>query len=228
MNDRGQYGNARRRSSYAYTRGVYGSPYVGLTLWHSPQDKVDELDRLGTEIGQLKNHIWQQLGWTTARPLLNQKDPRYGWYHGTFLPTYNGFLEFRDQQLETELGTAAGVARRAATSWDTYENWAERIAKLRPAAEEAGFSFAGLPPPTAPPKSVADLAEKTTSDIYGGAKAGIGDVWNIAKYGLWGLLGLGTIVALSSVASNLKKGQDPAQKWAEYAGRGAATAGKML
>jgi hypothetical protein len=183
-------------------RGTYG-PRVGLTLFHSPDDKRRELARLGTEIAQVKNLIWSQLGWTIAHPVLNQADPRYAWYHSVFLPTYNEFLEFRDQQLENELGPTSGAARRLVTSWDEYEAWGTRIINLKQAAETAGFAFA-LPVPTTPPRSIWDVGEGAASDIYGGTKKALGDVWDIAKYGLLAVLGVGGVYAVHEIIKKSK------------------------
>jgi hypothetical protein len=184
-------------------RGTYG-PRVGITGFHSPDDKRRELARLGTEIGQIKNLIWSQLGWTVAHPVLNQADPRYAWYHGAFLPTYNEFLEFRDQQLESELGPTSGAARRLVTSWDEYEAWGNRILSLGLAATTAGFSLGSLPTPTARPKSVFDIGEGAASDIYGGAKKALGDVWDIAKYGLLAVLGVGGVYVVHEIIKKSK------------------------
>lgn len=44
---------------------------------------------------------------------------------------------------------------------------------------------------------------------------GASDVWAIIKFGAWAVLGVGTVVALSSVVQNLRSGQDPAAKYME-------------
>jgi hypothetical protein len=42
-------------------------------------------------------------------------------------------------------------------------------------------------------------------------------VWSIAKWGVIGALAIGGVIALSSVASNLRSGHDPAEKYMELA-----------
>jgi hypothetical protein len=56
---------------------------------------------------------------------------------------------------------------------------------------------------------------------------GASDVWAILKFGAWAVLGVGTVVALSSVVQNLRSGQDPAAKYMELFRARRAHAGPM-
>jgi len=54
------------------------------------------------------------------------------------------------------------------------------------------------------------------AEVQKGALAtGASDVWSILKFGAWAVLGVGTVVALSSVVQNLRSGRDPAAKYVE-------------
>lgn len=142
-------------------------------------------------------------------------DPKkVAWWQSYARPLIQQWVKFKHEQLgdRTVASDYIAFAERWQTNWDVYEDWKKKLDNLRTEAEKQGFKV-NVPAATSLPTTVwADAG----SALKEGAKdvgSGIGDVWKILKYGAWGLLGIGTLVAVSSVVSNLRSGKDPAEKY---------------
>jgi len=139
--------------------------------------------------------------------------PLYPLWHDVVSPVLQEWRTFyHDQSSWEEFNTA----------WETYENWDTRIKALRDkvAAEINRHGGQVLAPGSGDlPETVWQEAGGAFSRGAGTVARGAGDLLDILKYGLIAVLGIGAVVAVSSVASNLKKGRDPAESYvARYRG----------
>lgn len=193
MNDRGQYGGQYGNGqSRAY--GGNGT-YVGASLVHTLELK-QRYDNASTAAVQAllndlsRNGVASSVG--TNRWEIALKDG--AWVRLTWYPDYSALeVTITDRELR-RVDEVAPIRRR-------YE---EILRKITPRLQTYGVTTVGG-------VIGANGVEKSAGPI----KRGLGDVWNIAKYGAWAVLGIGTVVALSSVVSNLRSGKDPAEKYVE-------------
>jgi hypothetical protein len=79
---------------------------------------------------------------------------------------------------------------------------------LRVQASRWGFTISAPPAAELPTTVWDDLAKGA-----GSVALGASDTWTFVKYAAWAALGLGTVIALSSVAQNLRTGRDPAERY---------------
>jgi hypothetical protein len=150
-------------------------------------------------------------------------DPaKVAWWKSYALPLFRSWTKFKHEQIggdRTVADAYISFAERFQTNWDVYENWKKKLDNLRTEAEKRGFAV-DAPKPT-------ELSTTVWPDAGGALKSGAsklaegaGDVWKTVKYGVWGALGIGAIVALTSVFSNLRSGKDPADKYMELVRQG--------
>lgn len=236
MNTRGQYGAAQhapRRGAYGVDTGwTFRGPSVGATLYHSVGDRAAAVKQMDVDWNALYQNLASQVGELTRDPkepsgyrITTQKDwdanppdpSKVAWWKSYANPLIKQWVRFKNDQLGGDRTVAddyISFAERWATNWDVYEGWKKKLDALRADAQKRGFAVTASSPTTLPTTVWADVAHT----VERGAEAvasGAGDVWAIAKYGVWAALGLGVIVALSSVAQNLRRGKDPAEKFME-------------
>ena len=219
MNGRGQYGRTRARS-YVCASGVG----VGA-VYHSVGDRAEAVKQmaidwtalyqnLGSQVGELTPdpqspsgyRITSQREWDAAPP-----DPKkVAWWKSYAKPLINTWVKFKSEQLgdRTIASDYIAFAERWQTDWDVYERWKKKLDDLRAEAQRRGFSISA-PSATELPTTIWSDVAKGAGDVAKGA----GDAWTFVKYAAWGMLGLGAIVALSSVAQNLRTGRDPAERY---------------
>lgn len=233
MNGRGQYG-----SSMAISK--YGAVGVGA-LYHSVGDRAEAVKQLAadwtalyqnlaSQSGEISPdskspsgyHITTQREWDAAPP-----DPKkVEWWKSSAKPVFNTWVKFKSEQLgdRTVASDYIAFAERWQTDWDVYERWKKKLDTLRAEAQRRGFAV------SAP--QAAELPTTVWSDLEKGAgniAKGAGDTWTFVKYAAWAMLGIGTVVALSSVAQNLRTGKDPAERYAKmFRQRGRAVARAAL
>jgi hypothetical protein len=159
----------------------------------------------------------QELTARRGQVVMQSFDPKkVQWWKSYAVPLFNQWNKFRREQLGdyTHASDYIAFAERWQTNWDVYEDWKKKLDTLRADAEKRGFTIEAPKPtdlPTTVFADVADVVKKGAGDIG----SGIGDVWKTLKYGVWAVLGIGAVVALSSVASNLRSGKDPGEKYME-------------
>lgn len=233
MNSRGEYGQGGGgRGSYGNQgRSLTRKPVtIGVTLYHSVEDRaaaVKQLDLdwdvlyqdIASQAGELIRDPSRASGYRQAGQLdlaANPPDPvKVAWFKSYVAPLSSQWKKFRTAQLggSNTLGDSyIAFAERWQTNWDTYEDWKKKLDVLREDAQKRGFVLRTTAPTALPTTVWADAAQT----VEQGARAvasGIGDVWPIVKYGAWAALGIGAVVALSSVAQNLRKGHDPAERF---------------
>ena len=217
----------------ANSRGP-GSPreMVGITIYHSVGDRADAVKQMAVDWTALYQNLASQAGELIADPTsasgyryttqpewdANPPDPKkVTWWKSYAAPLFKQWTKFKSDQLGGDRTVAAdyiAFAERWQTNWDVYENWKNKLDTLRAEAQKRGFTT-DAPRPTDLPTTVwADVADVVERGA-GKVASGVGDVWSIVKYGAWAVLGIGALVALSSVASNLRSGKDPGEKYME-------------
>ena len=160
----------------------------------------------------------QELTQRRGQLYLASFDPKkVEWWKSYASPIFAQWQRFKVDQIGGDRTVAddyISFAERFKTNWDVYEDWKKKLDALRAEAKNRGFEV-DAPKPTDLPTSVwADAADVVESGVKKVA-SGVGDVWGIVKWGVIGALGIGAVVALSSVASNLRSGKDPGEKYME-------------
>lgn len=234
MNARGQYGGAAPRARY--------SAQVIGALYHSVGDRAEAVKQLALDWTALYQDLARQVGELTPDPkspsgyhITTQKEwdasppdaKKVEWWKSYAKPIINTWVKFKHEQLGGDHSLASdyiAFAERWQTDWDVYEGWKKKLDALRAEAQKRFFTI-NAPPPTELPTTV-------WTDVARGAGAvatGAGETWTFVKYAAWGVLGLGAVVALASVAQNLRTGRDPAEKYVQMIRRrGRAAARTML
>lgn len=216
MNARGQYGHG----------GAYRVPVVGV-LYHSVGDRAAAVKQLDLDWTALYQDLARQVGEITPDPkspsgyhTTTQKEwdasppdaKKVAWWKSHAKPIINAWVKFKSEQLgdHSLLSDYIAFAERWQTNWDVYEGWKSKLVALRAEAQKQGFSISTPPPIELPTTVWADVAEGA-----GAIGKGAEDAWKFVKYAAWGLLGIGTVVALSSVVQNMRTGRDPADKYVQ-------------
>lgn len=241
MSERGTYrsrpalvGGMRGRGSYEAQQALVGASGIFGTGWGAdPLSEIHDVDR---QVGAFGDQLVAQLP-VVLRPdllLVSQGGPPSpavlrnalgAYYAHVWLPWKIKWNAYRDDKTST-FSKILDLAKGPALIRDAYfevQKWRDQLKDLWARAEAAGFRLEG-PSPEGGDKSIGEHAKKAAEKLAEGA----GDVWKFVKYGAWAALGLGVVVALSSVTANLRKGEDPAGKWFEYAGRGARRGAEMV
>lgn len=238
MNARGRYGRVGagpgggpRRSSVGNARGSYGSAYVGISLFHTVGDRDRAVEQMNTELDTLMNELYREMGVADAFSVpdvtkLNdptyradfkkktnaglakmKASPLYPLYHDVLSPFFDEWKAFYHEQSSWE---------EWKTSWETYEHWDQRIKDMRARVEDEIKKRGGqvlAPSPHDLPETVWQEAGGAVSKGAGVVARGAGDILSIVKYGAFAVIGIGAVVALSSVAANVKKGRDPVEPY---------------
>ncbi len=238
MNERGHYGARAPRVSNE--RGRYGSPRIGISLFHTVGDRDRAVEQMNTEFNVLVNELFREMGvsdypsidygkmadpkyfadWRAKVDAADTKmkaSPLYPLWHDVVSPMLTEWRNFYHEQSSWE---------EWKTAWETYENWDTRIKALRDKVEAEIKRHGGqvLAPGSGDlPETIWQEAGGAVSRGGGAIAHGAGEVLDILKYGLIAVLGIGAVVAVSSVASNLKKGRDPVEPYAaRFRGRSAS------
>lgn len=207
---------------------------MGNILYHSVGDIEDAVKQLAADYDAAYVDIGHQVGvlpYEGSAERVKRHPDWYVWWTASASPLFKQFVAFRHEMLGGDRTFAdayiAYTNRMKVTSWSNeIVSWHDKLVNLRSSAKRMGLRFTTPEPTklaTTLPEAVRDVVERGAT----AAAEGAGDVWKFVKYGAWAVLGIGAIVALSSVASNLKSGKDPAQKYIEYAGRGARRGAEM-
>lgn len=243
MNARGEYGKREPRlgrglideAQFARRDGRVkaGAWYTPLTSQipgsHSIDDHADAVRQMALDWEALYHNLASQAGSLTPDPTrpsgyhyttqveldANPPDPaKVAWWKSYADPLVKQWVKFRIEQLGGLYTTGdAYIAwtERATTSWDTYKNWKKKLDALRADAQKRGFTITASP--------TTDLPTTIWEDVECALKKGGKDVWTLVKYGAWAVLGIGAIVALSSAASKLRSGKDPAETYVKLVKR---------
>jgi hypothetical protein len=209
---------------------------VGVTVYHSVGDRQAAMKDLALAFDQLYGELNRQIFHATIEHpygLASDTTIRMDWkifWDTVASPVFNAWRDFKAERSAenwTHGGSYIAYGEQFRTDWSEYEKWYDRLTDLRSRAQQIGIPL-NTPEPKKLEQTIWAKAEEVASDLYEAAKRtakgaakGAGEAWDIAKYGVIGALVIGGIVALSSVATNVRKGRDPAERWIEYAGRGA-------
>jgi hypothetical protein len=138
---------------------------VGGPLFHTVGDRLDAINKLGTEFALLQNDLSRELGWTEAKPTWNETDPKYGWWKANAQPVLEEWQRFQaDHQ---------SWGQRFLLNWDALESWQDRLEALRVAAENAGFSLVSPPPQPLP--------TTLPTDAMQGLKGLLSSLWSLVR-----------------------------------------------
>lgn len=220
MNDRGQYGS--RASAWR----SHGQAVIGVTLFHGASDRDTAAAEIDAQLHAIAAAVITAAGGDpTVLPrsrseradmlsvdwknrvrrsrLMMERSPLLPLWDDLVSPVFTEWKEFYHERRNWY-----DLSTKWFTSWEDYVRWGNRINELRDQVEARGVQIQ-LAPMKQFHKSLQEEAEEAAGDI----KEGLGDLFDILKYGLIGVLGIGAIVALSSVVSNVRRGKDPAEKY---------------
>jgi hypothetical protein len=120
--------------------------------------------------------------------------PLSQWRRSTWDPFFAGWMKFRSEKKDIPLQTWP-----LSGTWDRIQDYRTQFGDLY---KKTPFKPSG-PRPLDP--------DRKDPSITGG----IEELLKYGKYAIIGVLGIGAVVALSSVASNLRTGKDPGEKYME-------------
>jgi hypothetical protein len=202
--------------------GTYrGSPRVGNVLYHTVGDREEVVKKLGLDYGQAFQEISRQVGVIpyegAAERVKKINRPMWlAWWQGVATPLFAAWSKFKAEQLTGDTTGPGGdwiaYAERWETDWPIYEDWRRRLVELRAGAKSLGMTIRTPAPVALPvtlPGKIADWASEQACDV----KEAAGSAWTMAKIGVYGALGLGAIIALSSVVQSVRHNEDPLEKY---------------
>ena len=226
MNRRGEYGRQSLNRGERLTVGAFG----GALGMHTVGDRDALVEQTNTGWQRLVREFIARMGVdpkdmtpdpaamaqdvpgytkrVTAALAKLQQSPLYPYWRDVITPEYDAFNKFYANQSSWE---------EFKTDWSTYVNWADRLEAMRVSAnkvlaEHSAAPLAGpsnVPLPTTFTEEAGGLVKRGAE----GAGEAAMDVVKIMKYAAIGVLGIGGVVALTSVASHLRKGTDPIQSY---------------
>lgn len=212
---------------------VIGSvPHVGLTLFHTPGDSDRATREIDTQLNALFDDVYRAMGvdrgdlkspfslkeseriiyrgsdqekeqlatWmdkVKAARAKARQSPHWAFWDSTVSPLQEEWQRFRGEQEYFFLNLF--------TAWEEYERWLNRIKQIRAEMKSRGIQLVS-PDPIDLTKSIPERAVEGAADVFK-------DVTKILKWGLIGALGIGSLVALTSVVSNVRKSRDPAERY---------------
>ena len=130
------------------------------------------------------------------------ESPLVKWQVSVWRPFFDGWNRFYHEKIDIPMQMLPGSG-----TWDRIQEYRRQFIDLR---KNAPFKAQG-PAPLDPTGRTDPSLTGGLRDVWGGA----GEVLGIAKWGLIGALGIGAIVAVASVVSNVRKGKDPGEKYLE-------------
>jgi hypothetical protein len=187
-----------RRMSIGFGRGARlglearrtnaAATIIGAELYHTVGDRERALDQLATDFAALQNDIMTQAGWR-ADPYHAAEGPLFDWYRAVVEPTINEWQTFHANQ------TGSWTARWA-TDWSAYEQWQDRLKRLRELAATHGVTLAS-PAPVDLPQTIWQRG----AEGIGGAASSLMQLLKIVIYAAIGITGF---VALYAVFRDIR------------------------
>ena len=185
MNDRGTYGPARQ-GTYALTRqlgaGGGSSPaqavQVGQELFHTVSDRKRAIAQISTGFRTLASDL---AVWLTSNSDQPSASSHAQWLAADVTPTleeWNAFVLHEEGSWWTRL----------ATSWDTFEQWWDRLKQLRSLARAHGIMLQSTEPVPLPKTIWQQSAEGRGSEAT--AVLGVLKIGALSALALMGAAGL--------------------------------------
>jgi hypothetical protein len=200
MNDRGNYGRYEIRPQRRLP------PRVGVVAFHGPSDRDTAAAQIDTQLYGLVQAVLTAAGADSSLVLKDpaetsrvardphhaanvlasrdaiNKSPYRSLWDDAVAPTWNEWAAFYHDRKHWY-----DTLKEQFTSWEDYTSWADRANALRDKVEAAGIHV------------MVPRLHQFTESIQEKAEKGIGDVYQIVKYGLIGALGIGGIYVLARV-----------------------------
>lgn len=181
-------GGQMARAGRADRRHAHAETIIGASFYHTVGDRERALDQMATDFASLQNDIMMQAGWR-ADPYRAASGPLWDWWQSVGVPTMNEWQTFHANQ------TGSWVTRWA-TNWETFEQWQDRLKRLRDLARSHGLTLAS-PEPVELPKTITQRAEE-------GIGGGLTSLWGILKMVLYAAIGITGFLALYAVFRDVR------------------------
>jgi hypothetical protein len=170
---RGVYQSARGLAQY---RGM-SSAQIGSEWFHSVADRSRAVHQLNTDFQVLTADLAATV---TAHPTPAAAQ----WLSADVTPTLKAWSTFAQREIDSWL-------TRAATDWEAFEDWSDRLRRLRELARSHGIALTS-PEPADLPKTVWDRAASGHGDEVT-SWLGVGRVAMLGALGVAGVYGLFTL-----------------------------------
>lgn len=220
MRKRGEFGIRHTRPA---TRALVGATgFAGTGFAVSPDAEMDEIDDAALTLGaDLLSQLLALSGARSAADLpaavvAHHYDPRFTFYAEQWLPwlaRWHAFAREQSSWWKKGLDIAGGPL----WSRDRYfgaQPWRDSLRNMYLAAKGLGFHVSGAAP--APANTPIGEAAAHGAEA---AASWLGDAAHAGKYILYGGLALGAALVIATIASDLKTGNAPTERYARYAGR---------
>ena len=139
-----------------------------------------------------------------------RKSPLFTFYNTYLKPLYSSWLEFYRDPM-TLLDALSGGLFSVGLAWDKMVQWQNRLRDARAATDKmlakTGQTALESPDPTPLPTSIVERSAAGVEEAAKGVTGAFGDIGTVLKWVVIGALGVGGAVAVSSLASRLKKGR---------------------
>lgn len=229
MNQRGEYGRKGWKSSGRggrLTVGVFG----GALGMHTVGDRDALVEQTHTGWQRLVSELIARMGgdpqdftldvsamtrdpagWAQRVKMASakiEKSPLYPFWRDVVSPEYDAFKKFYANQSSWE---------EWKTDWSTYVNWADRLEAMRGSVNKA-LATQNIAPLAGPgnvalPSTITEEAGSLVKRGAEGAGEIVMDTAKIMKYAAIGILVIGGAVAVTSLATTVKRGKDPIEHY---------------
>jgi len=152
----------------------------GAELYHSVGDRERALDQLATDFTSLQNDLLNQT---------KQHAELFDWYRANIEPTITEWQTFHANQ-------TGSWPIRWATDWSVYEQWQDRLKRIRELATAHGVQLAS-PSPVDLPKTV---WQRGAEGVGSGAAA----LFTLLKIAVYAAIGITGVVALYTVFRDIR------------------------
>ncbi len=169
----------------------------------------EELESIDKAVLDFDHQLFAQ------EPAPGTTDPKSNWYHNVWHPWFTGWRAFYTDCYSTKKKLL--VMASPALARDEYfeaQKYRRTLGILWTQAQQIGFTIAGPAPEAAntPLGQQAADAGKSILDT-------LGDIGKFAKYALAGVIIVGGVVVVSTLAHDVKSDKDPSQRYEALANR---------
>jgi hypothetical protein len=227
------------------SRGTYQTrPFgnrvvIGNPLYHSLGDIEDAVKQMAFDYEQTYQDLGHKIGILGTGPNPLSGDPErikahplwFTWWKASAEPLFDSFNKFKLEMLGGGLTFAckwiARGARFEVTSWDNeILSWHKKLVEMRAQAKTLGIDL-DTPAPAKLSTTIVEDVKNLATNLANKVEGAGGDVWQLAKIGIYGALAIGGILVLSSVVQDLRANQAPVDRYQRFAQSGMRSAARV-
>ncbi len=162
------------------SESFYSMGASGLFGSSAGADIYQEMETIHTEMVEIDSQLKAELTQLVANGGMTS-DPRYVFWISVWSPFFKEWRDFaNDKNTWLAKAKAALSLYLAKGVWDDLQDYRKRLIAMHSAALAVGFTLKS-PPPTAPKQNMFD-------DVADKFKDGMGEIWKILKFVLYGIV----------------------------------------